>query len=128
VDDGSVGAGGDDHEVAVPRGEILERGKQFLLLRSELDALDALLGLSRRQVEPVDDLQLGHAGCLAPRTCGGDDDAGRRGGVELRIEVRLAGDSQELRPALASLGVEQPRGAVEPAPCDPRDDCRLVAS
>ena len=74
MDDGRIGARGDHDEVAVPRGEVLERREELLLLRAELHALDALLGLPGGQVEPVDELELLRARGLTARARGRRDD------------------------------------------------------
>ena len=75
MDHGGLGAGGHDNEVAVPRGELLERGEQLLALGTALRAPDALLGVAAGEVEP---LQL----CLRPL-------AGRRAARLRRLEQRL---------------------------------------
>ena len=54
MDDGALGADGDDDEVAVPGGELLERGEQLVALGAARCAPDALLGLARRQVERLE--------------------------------------------------------------------------
>ena len=46
-----LGADGDDDEVAVPGGELLERREQLLALGAALRPLAPLLGLARRQLE-----------------------------------------------------------------------------
>ena len=48
VDDGALGADGDDDEVAVPRRQLLERVEQLLALGAPLRAPDPLVGLARR--------------------------------------------------------------------------------
>src|SRR5439155_24863354 len=49
VDDGMLGADGDDDEVAVPGGELLERGEQLVAFGAARGAANALLRLPRGQ-------------------------------------------------------------------------------
>ena len=46
MDDGALGARCDDDEIAVPRGQLLERDQDLLTLRSAFGAADVLLGLA----------------------------------------------------------------------------------
>ena len=64
---GALGAVRDDDEVAVPGCELLELSEQLLALGPPLHALDPLLGISRRQVEPGHDHLLPDPSPSAPR-------------------------------------------------------------
>jgi hypothetical protein len=48
-----LGARGDDDEVAVPRGELLERQQELFPLGSSLRASQALVGGSSREVQSL---------------------------------------------------------------------------
>ena len=126
VDDRALGARGDDDEVAVPRGELLEREQDLLPLGAALGALDVLLGLAVGQARARERLLGGRL--RLGRALGGEREHGLRGGgrVERRVDVDRAGDREQLRPTAGGVGVEQPLDPVEPAGRDPRDR-RLLA-
>ena len=75
----------DDDEVAVPRRELLELGEHLLALGAALHALDALLGLLRAQVEPLDDGLLRLLRRCAAQADRLEQRARRLGGVEGRV-------------------------------------------
>ena len=103
MDRGRLRADGDSDEIAVPGGELLELREQLLALCTARGALDALLGVARRQVELGDpallDLARLGAACLRVR----DDRRRGVGRVEALVEVRRA---RLLEQRLAPLACE----------------------
>ena len=97
VDGRLLGARGDDHQIAVPGCELLERGEQLLPLRPTLHAAEPLLGLARGQLDAGQP-------CLRLLSRGRADEPGgveerRRsvGRVELGIGVGRTGDARATR-------------------------------
>ena len=66
VRDDCLGADGDADQVAIPRGELLQRLEHALTLRAELDAPPAQVGLALGQVEPLESLSTRSRTSFAP--------------------------------------------------------------
>src|SRR5436190_1769448 len=98
--DGDLRAGGEGDHVAVPGGELFERSQQLLALGAAGGAAEALLGLAVGQLEPLEADLSGLARLLGARPRAGDDELGRRGGVEVGREIDVARQAQPLEAAL----------------------------
>ena len=117
---------GDGDHVAVPPPELLERRQQLVALGTALRATHALVGLAGRQLQRLRDLLgLGASvGAALPDPV--EERASRARRVEDVVGVDGARDVEQRLAATPSVGVEQPRGAVEASGGHARDRGELV--
>ena len=128
MDDGPLGADGDDDQVAVPGGELLERGEQLVALGTACCTADALLDLARGQVEQLElllggGLRVGGAFARAV-----EEPLSRVTRLELRVGVDGAGNLEQRLTPLGRLRIEQARRTVEPAARRGREPARARRS
>src|SRR6266516_1362991 len=110
-----------DDQVAVPGRELLQRCEQLFSLGAAGGAPDSLLRLAGREVEQLEPffglpLRLGAAFL-------GAVEHSLRGCSRLALRIGVYGTrdfEQRFAPARA-LGIQQPRGAVEPSGCESRE-------
>jgi len=105
--DGAVGTGRDDHEVAVPRCELLERREQLLPFGSPLCPANPLLGLPGGEIATFEELLLPVLRGRAALGCSRQDRLGRVGRLELRVEVGAACRLDQRSTPLFGRRVEQ---------------------
>src|SRR5215470_2387598 len=121
VDGCRLGACGDDHEVAIPRLELLEQRKQLLALGAALGAPNALLRLPSLQLEGLH-LQLGRL--LRLRASLGDTGEESFGGVgrlERRVGIDRPRNGDQRLAACGCSGVEQLKRPTQSPTRDPRE-------